>query len=54
MKRVVIICEGETEREFCKTLLAAYFVKRNIHYTSTFNKKVYGWYCKVGHFEERN
>lgn len=25
MSRVIVICEGETEREFCKTLLSGYF-----------------------------
>lgn len=30
MKRVIIICEGQTEREFCNTILAPYFIQRNI------------------------
>lgn len=42
MKRVVIICEGETEREFCKTLLATYFAKRNIHIQSPLIKRSMG------------
>jgi Domain of unknown function (DUF4276) len=42
MKRVVIICEGETEREFCKTLLASYFGKRNIHIQSPLIKRSMG------------
>jgi hypothetical protein len=42
MKRVVIICEGETEREFCKTLLASYFGKRNIYIQSPLIKRSMG------------
>ena len=30
MKRVIIICEGETEREFCKNVLAPHLIKHNI------------------------
>jgi hypothetical protein len=30
MKRIIIICEGETEQEFCKDVLYPYFLKRNI------------------------
>ena len=30
MKRVIIICEGETEREFCKNVLAPHLIRHNI------------------------
>lgn len=30
MKRVIIICEGETEREFCKNILAPHLFNHNI------------------------
>lgn len=30
MKRLIIICEGETEQEFCKDVLQDYFIARNI------------------------
>jgi hypothetical protein len=30
MNRIVIICEGETEQEFCKTILYPYFLGKNI------------------------
>lgn len=30
MKRVIIICEGETEREFCKNVLAPHLIQYNI------------------------
>lgn len=42
MKRVIIICEGETEREFSKTLLASYFGKKNIHIQSPLIKRSMG------------
>lgn len=28
MNRLIIVCEGETEQEFCKDVLASYFEKR--------------------------
>ena len=31
MKRVIIICEGETEREFCKKVLAPHLINYNIY-----------------------
>jgi len=42
MKRVVIICEGETEREFCKNILAPYFVTRGIFIQSPLIKRSMG------------
>jgi hypothetical protein len=48
MKRVVVICEGETEREFCKTLLASYFGKRNIHIQSPLIKRSMGGIVRWG------
>lgn len=48
MKRVVIICEGETEREFCKTLLATYFAKRNIHIQAPLIKRSMGGIVRWG------
>ena len=30
MKRVVIVCEGPTEQEFCKEILCDYFIKKDI------------------------
>jgi Domain of unknown function (DUF4276) len=48
MNRVIIICEGETEREFCKTLLTSYFVKRNIHIQAPLIKRSMGGIVKWG------
>jgi Domain of unknown function (DUF4276) len=48
MKRVVIICEGETEREFCKTLLATYFSKKDIHIQSPLIKRSMGGIVRWG------
>jgi len=31
MNRLIIVCEGETEQEFCKDVLASYFRERNIY-----------------------
>lgn len=28
MNRLIIVCEGETEQEFCKDVLASYFRER--------------------------
>lgn len=39
---MVIICEGETEREFCKNILAPYFVTKNIHIQSPLIKRSMG------------
>lgn len=30
MKRIIIVCEGETEQEFCKDVLQPHFLSRNI------------------------
>jgi Domain of unknown function (DUF4276) len=30
MKRIIVICEGETEQEFCKDVLQPYFLTRQI------------------------
>jgi Domain of unknown function (DUF4276) len=48
MKRVVIVCEGETEREFCKTLLATYFAKTDIHIQAPLIKRSMGGIVKWG------
>lgn len=31
MNRLIIVCEGETEQEFCKDVLASYFREKNIY-----------------------
>lgn len=28
MKRIIIICEGQTEQEFCQKVLARYFINK--------------------------
>lgn len=46
MKRFIIICEGETEKEFCNTILAPYFAKKEIYIQSPFIKKSMGGIVK--------
>ncbi|MDA3816451.1 MAG: DUF4276 family protein [Prolixibacteraceae bacterium] len=46
MKRVIIICEGETEKEFCNTILTPYFAKKDIFIQSPLIKKSMGGIVK--------
>ncbi len=42
MKRVIIICEGETEREFCKNVLAPHLIHHNIYIQAPLIKRSMG------------
>jgi Domain of unknown function (DUF4276) len=42
MKRVIIICEGQTEREFCEKILAPYFALNNIFIQAPLIKRSMG------------
>jgi hypothetical protein len=46
MKRVIIICEGDTEKEFCNKLLSNYFTSKNIFLYSPLIKKSMGGIVK--------
>jgi hypothetical protein len=46
MKRVIIICEGDTEKEFCTKLLSPYFASKNIFLQSPLIKKSMGGIVK--------
>jgi hypothetical protein len=46
MKRVIIICEGDTEKEFCTKLLAPYFALKNVFLQSPLIKKTMGGIVK--------
>jgi hypothetical protein len=46
MKRVIIICEGETEREFCQNVLATHLIHRDIHIQAPLIKKTMGGIVK--------
>ncbi len=46
MKRVLIICEGDTEKEFCAKLLDPYFAPKNIYLQSPLIKKSMGGIVK--------
>ncbi len=42
MKRIIIICEGQTEKEFCKDVLSPYFLSKNIYLETPLIKKTGG------------
>ena len=42
MKRLVIICEGQTEHEFCNVLLAPFFSQIGISLLAPLIKKSHG------------
>lgn len=46
MKRVIIICEGETEREFCKNVLAPHLIHYNIFVQAPLIKRSMGGIVK--------
>ena len=46
MKRIIIICEGETEIEFCNKILSPYFIDRNIFIQPALIKKSQGGIVK--------
>ena len=46
MKRIIIICEGETEREFCKNVLAPHLSHHDIHIQAPLIKKSMGGIVK--------
>ena len=37
MKRIVVICEGPTEKEFCETILSPYFAPKGIYLNADFS-----------------
>ena len=46
MIRIIIICEGETEKEFCNTILTPYLAKKEIFVQSPLIKKFMGGIVK--------
>ena len=46
MKRVIIVCEGQTEQEFCDRILKHYFVNKGIHIEHPLIKKSMGGIVK--------
>lgn len=42
MLRIIVICEGETEREFCNTILSPFFAKKKIFIQPPLIKKSMG------------
>lgn len=45
MKRIIIICEGQTEQSFCKNVLQPYFTTKNIWLETPTIKKVVEVWC---------
>lgn len=39
MRRIIVVCEGETEQEFCKDILRPYFFSQDIHIEAPTIKK---------------
>jgi hypothetical protein len=46
MKRIIIVCEGETEQEFCKTILYPYFIRKGYYIQPPLIKKTKGGIVK--------
>jgi hypothetical protein len=46
MSRIIIICEGETEKEFCTKILSPYFSSMGIYIHSPLIKKTMGGIVK--------
>jgi hypothetical protein len=42
MKRIVVICEGPTEKEFCDTILSPYFAQQGIYLNAPLIKHSHG------------
>jgi len=53
MKRIIIICEGQTEQEFCNTILSPYFSTFDIHIQAPLIKKSMGGVVKWGHLKKQ-
>ncbi|MEO8567751.1 MAG: DUF4276 family protein [Ginsengibacter sp.] len=53
MKRVIIICEGDTEKEFCTKLLSTYFASKNIFLQSPLIKKSMGGIVKWSELQKQ-
>ena len=60
MIRLIIVCEGETEKQFCDNLLAPHFFKKGISLSAPLIKKTNGGICPwpvlkrqlIGHLHE--
>ncbi len=52
MERIIIICEGPTEEEFCKKTLTPYFQKQQIYVQSPLIKHSNGGIVKMEHTEK--
>jgi Domain of unknown function (DUF4276) len=48
MRRIIIVCEGQTEREFCEKILAPHFIPLQLHIQNPLIKKSKGGIVKWG------
>ncbi len=53
VKRIIIICEGDTEKEFCTKILSSFFASKNIHVQSPLIKKTMGGIVKWGELRKQ-
>lgn len=53
MKRVIIICEGQTEKEFCTKLLSPIFASKHVFIQSPLIKKSMGGIVKWGELRKQ-
>lgn len=53
MRRIIIICEGPTEREFCQTILAPYFASMGIYLAAPLIKHSQGGIVSWQHLQRQ-
>jgi len=53
MKRIIIICEGPTESEFCNTILSPFFVPMGIYLNAPLIKKSHGGIVPWSHLQRQ-
>ena len=53
MKRLIIVCEGPTEQEFCTEVLGVEFAKYDI-YVEAPDQTLAWWYSALGYHQKAN
>lgn len=54
MKRLIIICEGPTEKEFCKDVLSKHFLAKDINLECPTIKTFKRRHCSMEYIKEAN